>query len=171
MGILRRRFPARIESLQLESLEDRAVPTLLIPVTTRRDLVFDTARQLLYITTSAGKVERYDLAQQLLLSPWNVGTPLNAADISVDGNSLYVDEAYTPAQMIVHKVNLNTGTFTNHNFLTGDSAEGGVNDLAIAANGKALVSGSYNGSGFSPMVQLDTNSDTMTLRSDTPGML
>src|SRR4051794_23065088 len=113
MGALRRWFPAgfdrrrpaasretsrRSRRLQMEPLEDRAVPTVLIPVTTRRDLVFDTARQLLYITTSAGKVERYDLAQQQLLSPWTVGTSLNAADISLDGNSLYVGEAFTPSQ-------------------------------------------------------------------------
>jgi len=185
MGTLRRWFPAgldrrrpaasratsrRSRGLQMEPLEDRAVPTLLIPVTTRRDLVFDTARQLLYITTSAGKVERFDLAQQQLLSPWTVGTSLNAADMSLDGNSLYVGEAYTPGQTIVHKVNLNTGTFTNLTYSTGNFFEGGAYDLAIAANGKALVSGSYNGSGFAPPVQLDTNTDTMTLRSDTPGI-
>jgi len=56
----------------------------LIPVTNHRDLVFDPSRGLLYITTSAGTVQRYNVASQTLLSPLSVGTSLNGADITSD---------------------------------------------------------------------------------------
>ena len=73
--------PARSRRLLLAELEDRSVPSTLIPVGNRRDLVFDPARDLLYITTSAGTVQRYDVAGQALLPPLAVGTSLNGADI------------------------------------------------------------------------------------------
>src|SRR5216110_3287817 len=37
--------------LLLEQLEDRLVPSTLIPVSNRRDLVYDQSRGLLYMTT------------------------------------------------------------------------------------------------------------------------
>src|SRR5262245_54249856 len=48
-------------ALVLEQLEDRLTPSTLIPVGNHRDLVFDSTRGLLYITTSAGTVQRYDV--------------------------------------------------------------------------------------------------------------
>ena len=45
----------------------------LIPLTTRKDLVADPVRNILYITTSTGTIERYDLATQTFLSPLLVG--------------------------------------------------------------------------------------------------
>lgn len=66
--------------LTLERLEDRTVPSTLIAVANRTDLVFDAGRNLLYIPTSAGTIERYDVAAQALLTPWTVGTSLNGAE-------------------------------------------------------------------------------------------
>jgi hypothetical protein len=85
----------RRRSLLLERLEDRLVPSTLIPVPNHRDLVFDPARDLLYITTNAGTVQRYDVGGQQLLSPLNVGTALNGADITPDGSALYVTDSQT----------------------------------------------------------------------------
>src|SRR6266403_2917634 len=72
--------------LRVEQLDCRLVPSTLIPVTNHRDLVFDPSRGLLYITTSAGTVQRYNVASQTLLSPLSVGTSLNGADITPDGS-------------------------------------------------------------------------------------
>jgi len=47
--------------------------TLLIPIQNHRDLVYDARRALLYITTSDGKVQRYDIQSQTLLPPFDVG--------------------------------------------------------------------------------------------------
>src|SRR5205085_664125 len=81
----------------------------------RRDLVFDAGRNLLYITTSSGVVQRWDVASQQLLSAWNVGAFLNGADITPDGNWLYVTESVpiTGHLGVLHKVNLATGAVTD----------------------------------------------------------
>jgi len=44
----------------------------LIPVVTHRDLVFDPQRDMLYITTSSGTIERYDLGSGDLLTPFQM---------------------------------------------------------------------------------------------------
>src|SRR3954464_15782518 len=58
--------------LRLEQLEERMTPSitstnpLISPVAGHRDLVYDSAHQRLYITTSTGTVERFDVATQQL---------------------------------------------------------------------------------------------------------
>jgi sugar lactone lactonase YvrE len=155
--------------LVLEQLENRVTPSLLIPVPNRRDLVFDPTRNLLDITTASGQVQRYDVANQTLLGSWSVGTSLNGADITPDGSTLYVAENQTSgSQGILHRVNLSDGSVTN---VTYNLAfyEGGTSDVAVANNGKAFFSTSFNGSGWVPFRQLDLNTGTVTIRTDTPG--
>src|SRR5262249_24525112 len=48
----------------------------LIPVADRRGMVYDTARDLLYIATDHGTVERYSPTTRTLLAPWKVGNAL-----------------------------------------------------------------------------------------------
>jgi hypothetical protein len=79
-------------TLFVEPLESRVNPSTLIPVTDHRALPFDTARDALYVTTSHGSVQRFDLGSQTLLPAWSVGTSLNGADLTADGNYLYVAE-------------------------------------------------------------------------------
>jgi DNA-binding beta-propeller fold protein YncE len=87
-----------------------APPSVLIPVANGRDHVFDPTRNLLYITTGAGTVQRYDVATQTLLTPLAVGTSLNGADITPDGSALYVaDNQTSGTQGFIRKVNLASG--------------------------------------------------------------
>jgi hypothetical protein len=80
------------------------------------------------------------------------------------GNSLYVGEEDTFSSFgIVRKVNLDTGA-SSQLFYDLDGDQSGVKDLAIAANGKALVSIQFNGSGHVPLWELDTTTDTFTER-------
>src|SRR5258708_25331340 len=74
--------------LVLEQLENRLTPSVLIPVSDRHDFVYDSSRNLLYITTASGQVQRYDVANQTLLTPWIVGSSLNGADITPAVNTL-----------------------------------------------------------------------------------
>jgi sugar lactone lactonase YvrE len=144
-------------------------PSVLVPVGNRRDLVFDGARDMLYITTNSGQVQRYDVAHQTLLTPWNVGTSLNGADITPDGSALYVAESQTSGgQGVLHRVNLNDGSVTN---ITYNLAfyEGGTWDVAVTNNGTALFSTQFLGSGWVPFRQLDLNTGAITIRTDTPG--
>jgi hypothetical protein len=116
----------------LEVLEDRITPSTLIPVTDHSDLVFDAGRNVLYITTTSGKIQRWDVASQQLLPAWNVGTLLLGADILPDGSSLYVAEnSHTATQGFVHQVNLSNGSVTDVPYsLAG--MEAGSYDIAIA---------------------------------------
>src|SRR5262249_1364204 len=126
-------------------------------------------RNLLYITTSAGRVERYDVAAQTLLAPWTVGTALNGADITPDASALYVAENQAGGtQGVVHKGNLAAGTVTDMPY-TLDFLEGGAWDVALGANGKGLVTTRFQGSGWVPLRQLDLSTDTLSIRTDDPG--
>src|SRR5205807_3834069 len=129
--------------------------------------VFDSVRQLLYITTSKGTIERYDVAHQTLLTPWTVGTSLNGADITPDGSALYVGENSLATGAVLHKVNLADGTVKNITY-GGMSGEYGSYDVAISSNGTGFVTTLFNGSGFVYLHQLNLATDTLTNRTDEP---
>jgi sugar lactone lactonase YvrE len=153
----------------LEPLENRITPSTLIPVTDHSDLVFDPGRNLLYIPTHSGQVQRWDVRTQRLLPAWNVGTSLNGADITPDGKSLYVAEDQTiGTHGFFHQVNLRNGSVTDVPYTLSSNAAGAW-DIAIAANGKAIVSTKGAGGGPVQLLQLDTASNTYTIRSDAAG--
>jgi hypothetical protein len=167
----RRPRPARRPRLALERLEDRLTPSTLIPVPNHRDLVFDATHNQLDITTSDGKVQRWDMASQSLLPAYNVGTSLYGADIHVTtgGPFLYATEGQTGnGQGTVHKVNLTTGAVTDLTYALAPT-EAGSYSLAVGNNGLALFDGSFTGSGTVPLRQIDLNTDNISTRSDDPG--
>jgi hypothetical protein len=154
--------------LFVEMLEDRLTPSTLIPVTNHRDLVFDSSRNLLYITTSAGTVQRYDVINQALLSPLSVGTTLNGADLSADSSTLYVAESQTNSstgQGVVHKVDLASGTVSNVGYGL-DYLEGGSWGVSVPATGKPLLDTMFNGSGWVYVRQYDPATGNVTKRTD-----
>jgi hypothetical protein len=147
-------------------LEARLAPSILIPVTTHRDLVFDPSRELLYITTSSGTIERYDVVNQKLLSDFSVGTSLYGADITPDDNFLYVAENQTTAtQGTFHKVNLANGTVQDLTYTLAANENGGW-DVAIGPNNIGLIT--TQSGGWVPLRQLDLTTDTMSIRTDVP---
>lgn len=134
----------------------------LIPVADHRDLIFDPGRDLLYITTSDGDVERYDVNSRTLLTPFDVGNSLNGGDITPDGNFLYIAEGQRGAtQAFIRKVNLNDGVVTNLTFnLTYDDIP---SDVAIGPNGIGLIRSFGQ---WHQVRQLNLNTDAITTRSD-----
>jgi DNA-binding beta-propeller fold protein YncE len=139
-----------------------APPSVLIPVANGRDRVFDPTRNLLYITTSTGTVQRYDIATQTLLAPLAVGTSLNGADITPDGSALYVaEDRASGTQGLIRKVNLASGTVTNIPY-TLAFGEAATWDVAIGSNGRGMVSTRIGG----PFWELNLATDTLTQRLD-----
>lgn len=135
----------------------------LIAVADRRDLIVDPLRNILYLPTSTGKVERYDIATHRLLSPWQVGNSLNGGDITPDSSALYIAENQQGAtQGFVRKVNLATGAVTN---LTTPNADWDTNpsDVTIGPNGLGLV---RRRGQWQSMLELNLSTDTITTRSD-----
>lgn len=132
----------------------------LIPVAGARDHVYDLLRGVLYITTSAGKIERYQPATKQLLAPLTVGNSLYGIDITPDGRSLYVAEGQRGAtQSFIRKVDLATGTAVN-------LAYGGTGawDIAIASNGKALFDSFFEGSGWVGLNEINLSTDVIANR-------
>src|SRR6476659_6219000 len=97
----------RTGRLAVETLEDRLAPSVYIPVTARRDLVYDDTRGLVFFTTSTGAIIEYDPNQQLVLGGLQVNAKgLNGIDITPDGSALYAGDA---AANVLWKVDLSKG--------------------------------------------------------------
>src|SRR5947207_1983140 len=98
--------------LVVRPLEDRTTPSTLISVGGSQELVFDAARNRLYVTTTGGSVARYDVATNTLLPALAIGTLLNGADITPDNHYLYVAENQRgPTQGYFYKVDLTDPNF------------------------------------------------------------
>jgi ELWxxDGT repeat protein len=138
----------------------------LIPIQNQRDLVYDKQRKTLYITTSSGDIQRYDMANHKLLTPLNVGTNLFGADITPDGNYLYVAEGDSqPKKGTIYKVNLTDNSVKNITY-TPFFGEGGALDINIAANGKAIFTTIDEGAGLTSVREINLSNDTVTTRAN-----
>jgi sugar lactone lactonase YvrE len=135
----------------------------LLPVANSRDLIYDPTRNLLYVPTADGTIERYDPSTDSLLAPLSVtNSALGGGDITPDGKYLYVaDTQKSVAQDVVWKVDLATGLSTRIAFAVG-AGEGGAWDLKIAGNGTALLDESFTGSGAIPLRSLNLATDVVS---------
>jgi len=139
---------------------------ILIPITgALNDLVITADDSHVYLTNPAlNRVEDVSLASSALQMPIGVGSQPAGLDLTPDGRTLYVANSAVPAISVVdlasrkelRRINV-PSTFSNDAPLS----------LAIAANGQALFSTTFAGSGFGGrMMILDIATDTVTLKSD-----
>ena len=134
-------------TLAMIGLTEASGQSLLIPSTTRRDLVFDYSGQNLYISNSTGIVRTFNLSTLTFGTSYDLGGSLNGLDIARDNSFLLVaQDATSGSQGTFHKVDLATGMVTNINY-TLTSGETGAWDVAIGSNGLALVTTRFGGSG------------------------
>lgn len=140
-----------------------------IHVNQTRDIIFDNKRNLLYVTTQVGNVERYDLAANKFLSPVVLSGSPYAMDITEDCNALYVtDIELSGGDGVVHKINLETLAVTDLTYTT-DIADDGGYDIAIGSEGIALLTSSNSSTTLVHVYVLDTAADTITVRPDILG--
>ena len=127
----------------------------------RRDHVYDSTRDILYISTSRGTIERYDVGSDSFLSAFSVsGTSFSGIDIARDDSFVYVaDASQGGTQGVFRKFDTATGARTNL-FYNQSGGEGEAWDVAVTSAGHAITTTEYNGSGWIPMRQLDLASDT-----------
>jgi len=143
----------------------------LIPDTTRRDMVFDFAGQNLYISTSTGLIKTFELSTLTFGTSYNPGGSLNGIDIARDDSFLLTAQNdFGISQGTFHRVDIATGTIIDIHYDLA-SGEGGAWDVAIASNGLALVTTQYQGSGFTPLRQIDLDTNVVTVRTDVPGVV
>ena len=141
----------------------------LIPDTTRRDMVFDFAGHNLYISTSTGLIKTFDLSTFAFGRSYNLGGSVWGIDIARDDSFiLAAQNSIGAGQGVFERVSLLTGAITNINYAR-SFGEGGAWDVAIASNGLALVTTQYQGSGWTPLRQIDLSTNAITIRTDAPG--
>jgi hypothetical protein len=132
-------------------------------------MVFDFAGQNLYISTSTGLVKTFQLSTLTFGTTYNPGGSLNGIDIARDNSFLLsAQNNFGISQGTFHRIDIATGTITDIHY---DLAfgEGGAWDVAIASNGLALVTTQFQGSGWTPLRQIDLNTNAVSVRTDDPG--
>jgi hypothetical protein len=140
----------------------------LIPDTTRRDMVFDFAGHTLYISTSTGLIKSFNLSTLAFGRTYNLGGSVWGIDIARDNSFiLAAQDSFGPAQGVFQRVNLATGAITNIPYQR-DFGEGGAWDVAIGSNGLALATTLYEGSGWTPLRQINLANNAITIRTDAP---
>ncbi len=141
----------------------------LISLTTRRGMVFDHAGNYLYISTSSGTVQAYNISTNQFDNSYTIGSSLNGIDIAPDDSFLLAaEDSVGISQGVFYRLNLSNGTVTNINY-TRASNEGGAWDVAIGSNGLALVTTQFQGSGWVPLRQINLANNSISVRSDAPG--
>ena len=104
-------------TLVMIGMTEASGQSVLIPSTTRRDVVFDFAGQNLYISNSTGIVQTFDLSTLTFGTSYSLGGSLNGLDIARDNSFLLVAQnATSGSQGMFHKVDLATGMVTNINY-------------------------------------------------------
>ena len=128
----------------------------------RVDMVYDSARDILYVT-SGGSVLRYQLGSNTFLAPFDLGGNLSGIDLSPDGNTLAVaDRQRTESSVRIHLVDLTTGQPRTVSFPRG-FGEGGTFTVAFAGDGALLVTSTYEGSGWVQMRRHDPATGATTV--------
>ena len=144
----------------------------VIPLTTRRDMVFDHAGKYLYVSTADGFVRRYNIAAAQVDAEYNLGGSLLGMDISPDDSFLLVaQDKATSTQGTIHRLDLGTGSMTNITY-TRTASEAAAWDVKIAANGTAFFTThdtGYSGTLQVPLRQIDLATNAIKVRTDAPG--
>ena len=142
-----------------------SVSPLLVPLAASfGGILVDPGCQYVYLTnTTQNRVEIYSLQTQTLETPIQVGAQPMGLDITPDGTLLYVANSggnNISVLNLVQRVELRRITIPSVNNQFSPWA------IAIANNGKALVSTSNNGSGG--VRELDLATDQIASRADFP---
>src|SRR5882724_1697872 len=142
---------------------------IVIPDTTRRDMVFDFAGNNLYISTSTGLIKTFNLSTLAFGRSYNLGGSVWGIDIARDDSFILAAQGSVGiSQGSFQRVNLATGAIRNINY-TREFGEGGAWDVAIASNELAFVTTVFDGSGWTPLRQIDLATNAITIRDDAPG--
>jgi plastocyanin len=128
-------------------------PPTLIPAPNRVDMVYDQGRDIVYIT-SGNQVLRYQLGSDSFLSPFQLSGNLMGLDLSPDGNTLIVADSSANTNVWVHVVDLTSGQ-SRQAFFRAAFSESGTYAVAFGADGAALISSRFAGSGWVPLRRYD----------------
>lgn len=140
-----------------------------VPAAQRRDMVYDDARDIVFITNN-DRVLRYHVGSGTFLSPIVTGGYVEGIDLSPDGNTLAVADSIPEGnQAHVYLVPVRpvtgTGYLRPRKISTPSTAfnEGGIYSVAYASDGTIRAAPVHYGySGWGPMRKLDPATRTWT---------
>jgi hypothetical protein len=142
-------------------LPSAAAVGTFVAAPTRVDTAYDAQRGLVYVSTTAGEVLRYDLAAASFLAPFTLGGRLQGIDVSPDGRTLVAADATfsgaayaTNGTGWIHVVDLVTGASRKVTF-TRDYGEAGTFTVVFLDDTTVLVTSAFSGSGWVPMRRVD----------------
>src|SRR6185369_4217371 len=116
----------------------------VIKAASRIDMVYDSSRDIVYITND-GSVLRFNIGATAFLPPFNLGGSLGGIDLSPDGNTLVVaDRQRTEGEIWIYLVDLRTGLSRKVTFPR-SFGEGGTFTAVFGKDGKILVSSTFEG--------------------------
>ena len=123
----------------------------LIPAPARVDMVYDSGRDVLYVT-NGDSVLRYHLGSDTFMAPFVVpGANLGGIDLSPDGNTLvFADRRRLETVVWVYVVNLQTEQISQQLFPR-SFMEGGTFTVAYGSADTVLVTSTFEGSGWIPL--------------------
>ena len=141
------------------------------------DAVFSPDGSRLY-SASGNIVTSFDRQTGQVLGSWQVGSSLGAMDITPDGSRLVLTEQTPIAQQTVnyvttttigvHVLDLVSGTISTYTTVAG-YYEGPFYDVAVLANGVAVLSQDFYGSGHPPLTTFDLATGSLTRAANSAG--
>lgn len=143
----------------------------LISAPARVDMVYDSSRDIAYIT-NGGSILQYRIGSNTFLPSLELGGSLGGIDLSSDGNTLVVaDRQRSEAEVWIHLVDLQTGLSRKVTFPRAIS-EGGTFTSVFGNDGAIVVTSTFEGSGWVPMRRYDpatgaTTQIASSVRQDT----
>ncbi len=130
-----------------------AADGVLIPAPYAADMIHDSKRGLVYISTNDGKILRYQISTASFLTPFTPSATANLAgmDLTPSGTRLAVaDQDSSPKELWVFEINPDTGKVTKLK-ATKDFGEGGMATVAYSYRDELYATSSFVGSGWVPM--------------------
>ncbi|MEJ2202410.1 MAG: hypothetical protein P8X63_15555 [Desulfuromonadaceae bacterium] len=120
----------------------------------RVDMVYDSSRDIVYITNGS-LVLQYQVGTDTYLPSIDLGGNLGGIDLSPDGNTLAVaDRLRSETEVWIYLVDLPTGVSRKITFPRALN-EGGTFTAAFGNDGTILVTSTFEGTGLVPMRRYD----------------
>lgn len=134
---------------------------------TPRGLAYDSTRHRVYLSNQTqGTVEVYDTVTKTLQTPIVVGSAPWGLDLTADHSKLVVCLSGA-SRMATVDLTQTPPTVTFADVTVGSNTN--PRNVAVAQNGKALFGCVFPGSGWTYLYELDTNTNTVTRRTDLVG--
>lgn len=142
---------AFVAALLISSIQSVRAAGTFIPAPSRVDMVYDGARDVVYIT-NGDSVLRYHIGSNSFLTPFTMaGANLAGIDLSPDGNTLVIaDRRRLDPNVWVYVIDL-VSTQTTQLLMTRSFMEGGTYAVAYASDGTVLTTSTFEGSGWIPL--------------------